>query len=485
MITENMVFVNFYSSARMPNYTISALPGKKPGINGSIIGGFNLGINKNIIDERKNASIEVLKYIFSENFQKEIIVKKLKLITALNTLYDDYECCNNINCEMMKETQFYFRPSSTMKDYEYFSKRFLQNFNDFLNGLITAKEMAKEIVDINKIYFLTMKSTLGKILLAFLLMVFCCLVVSVLLIFIPKYKDKYFKFLSTDLWLIYILGSLLLLFSIFEYYNIPTKKKCAERHVFMEMGYSLIYITILHKLICNFPRRNKFSIWIKNNQYIYVAVLLSVQILLLVISVVSNLHTIKEINFYTDNKNFYVCSYTNAVGKWLSMIQTAYNLILFFTICFLVFLEWNLSETFYDLRYFSLFLFINGLNQLLIIIFHFLNINYYILYNLLYMFIHFTSILMSHTYIFFVRMFLMAAYEKFKSSEENKMSIYVQNNKFSATNSPKTLDSYSNPSNKSSNPSKNSNSKLSVRESTNSTSFKANFIRYHYQTSIM
>jgi len=141
MQKEKIIFSNFYSTLStsiMPNYKVSILPGKNEGVNGSILGGFNIGINKNISKEKLNATLEVIKYFSSEDFQKKIIIKQLKLFSGLEKLYDDDEVCKNVNCSIIKDSQFYIRPSSTLKDYQTFSDRVKKYFYKFLDGELKA-----------------------------------------------------------------------------------------------------------------------------------------------------------------------------------------------------------------------------------------------------------------------------------------------------------------------------------------------------------
>jgi len=53
-------------------YKKSILPGNIEGISGSTIGGYNIGINNKISNNRKEKAIEVFKYITSWDIQKNI-----------------------------------------------------------------------------------------------------------------------------------------------------------------------------------------------------------------------------------------------------------------------------------------------------------------------------------------------------------------------------------------------------------------------------
>ncbi|OUM58126.1 hypothetical protein PIROE2DRAFT_16688 [Piromyces sp. E2] len=213
----------FYKNDKL--YTISLLPGRTEDVNASILGGFNININKNISNERIRAAIEVIKYLSSERFQKEIIIKQLNFFSFVKKLYDDKETCQYVNCNIMKEIQFYVRPSSTIRN-ENFSDRAVKLFHRFLDGEKTAEEVLNEIEDIIKIYYFTMKSTVGAIIMSILVLTFFIVILSTIMVFIPKLKNEYFKFLSVDLWIVYAMGSVFMLISIFEFYDVQTKEKC-------------------------------------------------------------------------------------------------------------------------------------------------------------------------------------------------------------------------------------------------------------------
>jgi len=247
MYMEKTIFNHFYSCMIIPNYTISLLPGKKEGINASIVGGYNIGINKYISKDKLDASLEIIKYICSKQFHKDFIVKQLSYITPLEELYNDFEVCESINCEMLRNVQYYFRPQASMKFYNMFSSRAIDNIQKLIDGELTVDELLTNINDITRIYYLDMKSTLGIILISILVVVSCVVIVSTYFIFIPGLKSN-FKFLSNDLWVIYSLGAVMMLISIFKYFNIPSKTKCLLLYQLIINGYTFIFVPIIKKV---------------------------------------------------------------------------------------------------------------------------------------------------------------------------------------------------------------------------------------------
>eukprot|EP00833_Pecoramyces_ruminatium_P011474 jgi/Orpsp1_1/1185506/evm.model.c7180000094118.1 len=245
MNLDKFLFVNFYSSLQIDNYKVSTLPGKNNKINGSVLGGFNMGINKNISNERIEAALTVMKFFFSKEFHKEILLKKLNIYSPILELYNDTEVCSIMDCNMMNEIQFYIRPSSTMKNYGIFSEKVLKYLQTYIDGKISTKEVLKDIDDINRIYYFTIQSTIGSIMFIIILFIVFIVLLSSCILFIPKY-EKYFKFMNLKLWILYAFGSLLTALSNFEFFNMKTAKKCVIHYVLLEFGNSLILIPIFY-----------------------------------------------------------------------------------------------------------------------------------------------------------------------------------------------------------------------------------------------
>lgn len=471
MFKDKLLFVNFYSSLGISNYIMSKLPGKNENVNGSILGGFNMGINKHISDDRIKASIKVMKYLLSEEFQREVIVKKLNLYSSIIKLYDDDGVCSHINCNIIKDSHFFVRPSSAMKNYGSFSSQSVNYIQEFLKGKKSAKETLSDIDNIIRIYYLSMYSVIGLILYSLLTTMFCIIIISTCLIFINKYKI-YFKFFSIDLWIIYSFGSVFMITSCFEYFNDTVKRKCILRHFFSELGNAFIYIPLLYKLLSNYPKINKFSEWIKKNKYLFILFLLSIHVIFTILVSISNSFIINEVVGY-DNKVYNVCSYNNRyTGKILSYIQFGYNLLLYFLNCFLLFLEWNISETYYDIRHFTFVLIVDGITQLLIVSLNFIKGNNYMYYSILHIFINLLYVIFNHFYIFIIRLILLSLKDENEFNEEKFINDLIHfNDSFSSHNA-----GVSNIESKISGNSKQSD----IKEK-----YSSKFINYHYSTSFI
>jgi len=77
LLEGKALFVKFwtltYNILNTIPYTVSLLPGLNKGVSGSTIAGYNIGIIKDIVPEKKKAAITALMYMTSKEFQKKIL----------------------------------------------------------------------------------------------------------------------------------------------------------------------------------------------------------------------------------------------------------------------------------------------------------------------------------------------------------------------------------------------------------------------------
>jgi len=433
LFSEKILFAHFYSSLQLDTYNTSSLPGKREGISASVMGGLNIGISKFISKERRDAALEALQLLNSKQFQKECIVKLLGYVTPLDELYDDPEVCEKIQCKMIQEGQYYYRPQASMKYYTIFSNRAKDNIQSLVEGEIEVNDFLTKIDDITRIYYFDKKTTLGATIYIFLIFLSCFVVVTTFFIFIPNF-GTHFQFLSKDLWFIYSIGTALLLINSFGYFDIPTEKSCMLRQQFIANGYTLIFIPLIYKLIVNFPIINKFSTFAVQNKYISLFGLYFFQLLFSILSSIFSTFNVDEVNMMSENKNFCICGKNNTKGKFLAFIQVVYDGFLYIVVCILIFFEWNMTKTFFDVRQFSIVIIIDGITVILFSLFKFINLNNHIVYSLLFIFINVISVIINHTYVFVVRTIISFYNDKNNESEEKIIKEMLQNNKYGNNN---------------------------------------------------
>ncbi|OUM63392.1 hypothetical protein PIROE2DRAFT_10116 [Piromyces sp. E2] len=143
----------------IPFYKLSALPGGKKGISGSIIGGHNIGINSYISTKNKEASVKVLEFLNSWDVQKEYVIND-GVYSGIPSLYDDEDVCAVRDCNFIKSIQLTSRPLE--EDYNTYSEKYRKYLLKFLyEDDISAEETLIKINDIKNIYEISFKSYMG------------------------------------------------------------------------------------------------------------------------------------------------------------------------------------------------------------------------------------------------------------------------------------------------------------------------------------
>ncbi|ORX80266.1 hypothetical protein BCR32DRAFT_268953 [Anaeromyces robustus] len=180
------------------------------------------------------------------------------------------------------------------------------------------------------------------------LFLFTIMLISSLFLFINCYK-KWFYFFSKKYWLIIFLGFNINLGSIFTKYGELTNLKCYLGNVFYIIGFTLIYIPILYKLIVNFQLKNKFVTIIENSQKLFIPFFLIIDVIFIMGLYFSSYSQIETI-FIDQGKNYKACRISNVIGiiTFFTMISEKLFILLFIFI--LIFLEWNIKKTFIDMK---------------------------------------------------------------------------------------------------------------------------------------
>eukprot|EP00833_Pecoramyces_ruminatium_P016687 jgi/Orpsp1_1/1190719/evm.model.d7180000080749.1 len=311
LVSGNSIFNILWDGLITQNHTVSVLPGKYSGISGSTISGMNIGINRFISDERIKASVEVLKYINSKEVQKQII-KDYYLYSGITSLYDDEEVCGIIDCDIVKNFQGINRPIFEFDSYDDYVTKVLKIFNEFLFEGISTKETLSRLDDITKIYFFSPFEETVPLIMFILL---CCVLLwtfisLLLLLFIPVIAN-HFNFYCLDLWVVYLIGMILVIISEFTLFQKQTVQLCYQHDSLLIIGYTIVFLPLFCKLIINFPKRNKFSGWLKNNRILFISCIIIFLEIFNLLKLIKS-YTIKKIESDHDKK-FEKCQ-MNAFG---------------------------------------------------------------------------------------------------------------------------------------------------------------------------
>jgi len=422
--TGKIIFANFWDiDHNIKNYQMSVIPGKKKGINGSCIGGFLIGMNKFISDEKKEAAAEVIRHLTSESVQKSIIIKYFHAFSGLSKLYEEKETCIEFECGLAKKIQGIERPSSLISDYNMYSRKMIDLISNFLYNNKPASETLEEMDKLFSKYGPNDSSLSFEMLIA-LIAVFVVIVIVYAFMYISKYK-KYLSFLSVDLWNIYIIGVLMVIASGFAFYGNITNNSCYINHILLSLGITLSYIPLIYQLTVNIPLINKFSGWAKRNKkfFMFVLILLEGLTYLFFMSTPYQIQKIHTHTRYNNNK----CKSDNTTSR-LAMVtlQIIYKFILFIILNILIYLEWNMEMTYYDLRVIITTLILNITEFCLCFVAQFLEINHYVVYFVSIVFYGLTNIII---FLFF-KIFLDKLNLKVETNLDhaNKVSKIAENN---------------------------------------------------------
>ncbi|ORY61097.1 periplasmic binding protein-like II [Neocallimastix californiae] len=141
---------NWYTPVLYEDYKKDILPGSKNGISGSVLGGYNLSINKYICEEKRNAAIIAFKFLTTKEIQKSFMLES-KQYSPITSFYDDEKVCEVIDCSLYKRLQLIQRPYSA--DYGTWSSKFRNKIYKYLyDSSISLSNVLKEADKITSEY---------------------------------------------------------------------------------------------------------------------------------------------------------------------------------------------------------------------------------------------------------------------------------------------------------------------------------------------
>jgi len=407
LMSGNAIFIKYWLINIEPittNYTISILPGLKEGLSGTMAQGSNIGIVRDIDEDKKDAALEVFKFLTSKDIQKIMLMTGVS-VTSIKEFLDDEVVCKYLLCDVIKDSQITAEPSFVKEGPADFRAKYQKYIYQFLYDNETVEETLKHINDVTKIYHISLStedSPVGLICFIFFSVISLFMLVSLVFFFRENFHP-FFTFLPDDLWVITVLGSILVLWvPILNYGTIDTLK-CHFKPMLLSIGYTLSINPTLYKVIVQFPENNKVTYWVYKNKHMFFFYSILVDILL------NSIHwiypfTTKHI-YVEDGESFETCRYNGVLNIFLVLI---YKFIVLLVLLFLIFVEWNLSANIYDMRFVVSAIYIDILSFILIYILHFIEIKNYI-YNFI-LLTGITSIISLSNYIFLYGIRLLLAF---------------------------------------------------------------------------
>jgi len=366
--TTRSVFVKYWGyEYRYPAYKMTLIPGWKEGISVSSLGGTDIGISDHIDKNRKLAAIEVIKFWISREEQKEMIIKR-RIFSGIQDLYNDEEVCAAVDCELYGNIQTSVRYNYEYANYAEYSTKFRHFMHEYMYGDKTAEEVLKNIDDLSRIQELTLdihESEFGLVYLILIISIIVFVLITLPLLNLKRVKP-FIKFLPKDFWYIILLGLLLYTLGSFTNYGTVSIIKCRLELFLSSIGFTCMYVPILYKLIVNFPEENKRSQWVSKNRFTFLFAFLICDIVLNFATLFST-STIETI--VSDNKNYQTCSTKGSLAMVFSILGYLDKVVITLLILFLVFVEWSIEETLYDIRFIVVALYFDAITIIPVIIF--------------------------------------------------------------------------------------------------------------------
>jgi len=356
----NYLFLKYWNMNGMPMKT-TLLPGRKEGMSGSVIGGYNIGISKYSDERKRDQVIEAFKFITSKEVQKKYYAME-NYLASIPDLYDDPEVCDKVDCNYYKSIQLVGRPINVMKNYNAYTGKFVKYAYEYIYGdnSVKAIDVLKKIEDITKIYNLSMSTedtSAGLILFVVTTVTIVIMMASLGFLYIKKFKP-YFNYISNDFWFIFMLGLAVILCSFYVDVLKPSKVTCFMKAPFIMIGLTLNYIPVFHKLVVFIPEdRNKFSVWANLHRYKFLGIFILIDVVLLGIMSIFT-YSIETV-YVEEGKNFNKCHQGHKLGDVIYYFLFFYKFLLFLVSFLFIFMEWNIKMLRREIRFITATLYMN------------------------------------------------------------------------------------------------------------------------------
>ena len=440
----NGVFIKF-NYINMPIYQgfkASILPGKKEGISGSIIGGYNIGLSKYALIENRESAVQAVLYITSKEIQKKMMIN-FKKFSGIASLFDDEENCEDEQlCDIHQKIQPIARPTTMMYDYNTYSEKFRYYIYRYLYGKDDVKpmDMLKKIDEISQFYYISITSTnhpIGKILTAIYLVIAFLILLSSYFVF-NNDLQFFFSFLSKGFWIISLIGYVLMIGASYLDMGKVTAVSCSIKQLLQFLSFTFIYIPIFYKLLSNYPEENNYTEWIKKHPYFFLMIFVAIDL------------AMNSLNFFSpyiienivvpDGKNFQKCRTREDLTKFIIILSTMIKVVVLLESLILIYMEKNLKSTYYDVRFCISAFIIDFILVIIIATINLINIHNFTIYVLTRQMIFLTFVFSNYFFLYFIRVIVTRINNDFYSKKEIEL---IKNTlKMSATNTDSEI-SYS------------------------------------------
>jgi len=422
LMTGDALFLKFFIysfvlTVENSPYVISNLPGIREGLTSTILSGYNVGIIKHIDQDKLSSAVKVVEFMTSKETQKIFVMNEI-IVSAMSSLYKEKDVCDTIiNCEMYQDVQPILKPVDITDNYNEYSIKYTNYFFNFLYRNADASKTLKAMDDILRVYDVGLNSKetpIGLITFIVFSVTIVLIICSLALLFSEKY-NKLFSFLSKPSWCLVILG-IISVFSIgFTKIGELTSFKCQLNTFFLFMSSSLVYVPIFSNLLIEFPAETGISKWVEKNKQKFISVLICFSLILNGLLFIDS-YKIEEI-VVSEGQNFRVCKIKNTFTVIINTIIIIYTTILFLCVLFLIFLEWNLTKLFIDLRFVVSSIYLNVITSVVLFIFSYFHISNYKLHFGLYVILVYIMGVVNYLTLYGFRVILPKLMKKDDESE--------------------------------------------------------------------
>ncbi|ORX58641.1 periplasmic binding protein-like II [Piromyces finnis] len=348
LINGNALFLKYWN-INFENEVYKAIPlfGKKEGVSGSCVKGASIGINTFITEKRKKISAEIIKYMTHVNIQKKLVKKHL-ITSAIPSVYEDEKVCRVVDCELIKSIQPMTSKNSLFKDYDEYSNNFRKYLYQYLYDDRDAEDVLYDIGNISEMHYATAKyskSTIGFTVHSISILFLFLLTYTAIFVYLHQ-NSNHFDFMNSMGWLCTILGLGFHVFLLLSNFGIVTVLKCHFNKILLSFGYTLFYVPFLYYLILNFPERLQLKVWLQKNKTLFYLTFISFDLVMNGFSFLTP-YTIKS-EYFEKGINYNFCAQEHTLGKMVNYTMLTEKIIITLVIAFLLYEEWNVKDTEFD-----------------------------------------------------------------------------------------------------------------------------------------
>lgn len=196
------------------------------------------------------------------------------------------------------------------------------------------------------------------------------MVLSLAFLFMKRFRGA-FKYLPIDFWIISVIGSIIVFCQPFVSYGRVSPMKCYFKILLISLGYTISVTPTLYKLIAQHPGKNKISTWVNENRYMFFISNILIDLILNSISLASPYAS--NYVMIEGGGSFETCRFDS-----INLIVVfVYKFIVIFLFLYLVFIEWSIPDTIYDVRFTVTAIYSNILTFILVYVFNFFEFDRY------------------------------------------------------------------------------------------------------------